>query len=162
MTYKEKVNYVKELLQNLSDSKMKELYNKYVSNEKIVLNDIELLHNTLKVQYKYNEGIKVTEENDKLVALDITIDDKLYEEFMYRKLLRQCQVARKEANYDVVDRIKLSIISLDEEVKNMLNNYKKQIENETLSTLSFTKIKEFDYEKEIELLDYKVLLQLKK
>ena len=38
--------------------------------------------------YKYNEGIKVAEENDKLVALDITIDDKLYEEFMYRKLLR--------------------------------------------------------------------------
>ena len=81
---------------------------------------------------------------------------------MYRKLLRQCQVARKEANYDVVDRIKLSVMAEDEEVKNMLNNYQKQIATETLSTLSFEKLDNPDYEKEFELLDYKVLLQLKK
>ena len=162
MTYKEKVNHVKELLLNLNDEEMKELYNKYSNNKTMVLDDMELVHDTLKVEYKYNDGIKVAEENDKLVALDITIDDKLYEEFMYRKLLRQCQVARKEANYDVVDRIKLSVIAEDEEVKNMLNNYQKQIATETLSTLSFEKLDNPDYEKEFELLDYKVLLQLKK
>lgn len=44
----------------------------------------------------------------------------------------------------------------------MLNNYQKQIATETLSTLSFDKIDNLDYEKEFELLDYKVLLQLKK
>ena len=48
------------------------------------------LHRQIKVEYKYNDGIKIAEENGKFVALDITIDDKLYEEFMYRKLLRQC------------------------------------------------------------------------
>ena len=162
MTYKEKVNHVKDLLLNLNDDEMKELYNKYSNNEEMVLDDMKLVHDTLKVEYKYNDGIKVVEENDKLVALDITIDDKLYEEFMYRKLLRQCQVARKEANYDVVDRIKLSVIAEDEEVKNMLNNYQKQIATETLSILSFDKLDNPDYEKGFELLDYKVLLQLKK
>ena len=162
MTYKEKVNHVKDLLLNLNANEMKDLYNKYSNNEEMVLDDIKLVHDTLKVEYKYNDGVKVAEENDKLVALDITIDDKLYEEFMYRKLLRQCQVARKEANYDVVDRIKLSVISEDEEIKNMLNNYQKQIATEPLSTLSFEKIDNPDYEKEFELLDYKVLLQLKK
>ena len=162
VTYKEKVNHVKELLLNLNDDEMKELYTKYSNNEIMVLSDMQLVPNTLKVEYKYNDGIKVAEENDKLVALDITIDDKLYEEFMYRKLLRQCQVARKEANYDIVDRIKLSVISKDEKVKKMLNNYQKQIANETLSTLSFEKLDNPDYEKEFELLDYKVLLQLKK
>ena len=81
---------------------------------------------------------------------------------MYRKLLRQCQVARKEANYDVVDRIKLSVITEAYEVKNMLNNYQEQIANETLSTLSFDEQENPDYEKEFELLDFKVLLQLKK
>ena len=40
--------------------------------------------------------------------------------------------------------------------------YKKQIATETLSTLSFEKLDNPDYEKEFELLDYKVLLQLKK
>ena len=96
MTYKEKVNHIKDLLLNLNDIKMKELYTKYSNNEKMILDDIELVRNTLKVEYKYITGIKGVEENEKLVALDITIDDELYEEFMYRKLLRQCQVARKK------------------------------------------------------------------
>ena len=37
-----------------------------------------------------------------------------------------------------------------------------EIATETLSTLSFEKLDNSDYEKEFELLDYKVLLQLKK
>ena len=44
----------------------------------------------------------------------------------------------------------------------MLNNYQNQIATETLSTLSFEKQENPDYEKEFELLEYKVLLQLKK
>ena len=128
----------------------------------MVLDGIEILKETLKVEYKYNEGIKVAEENGKFVALDNTIDDKLYEEFMYRKLLRQCQVARKEADFDVVDRISLNIVTSDSKVKEMLENYKDSIAHETLATLSFEKTKDFDYEKEIDILESKVLLQLKK
>ena len=33
MTYKEKVNHVKELLLNLNDEERKELYNKYSNNK---------------------------------------------------------------------------------------------------------------------------------
>ena len=62
----------------------------------------------------------------------------------------------------MVDRIKLSVISDKKEVKNMLNNYQNQIATETLSTLSFEKQENPDYEKEFELLEHKVLLQLKK
>lgn len=162
MTYKEKVNDIKELLFHLKDEEMRELYNKYSNHEKMVLKDIELVHDTLKVEYKYKDGIKVAFENDKFVALDITIDDKLYEEFMYRKLLRQCQVARKEANYDVTDRIELSVISEDEKVKTMLEKYRDKIAKETLSTVSFEEMKNFEFKKEVDLLEYKVLLQLKK
>ncbi len=161
-TYKDKVNHVKELLLGLSSDEMKSLYEKYSKDEKMVLDGIEIFKETLKVEYKYNEGIKVAEENGKFVALDITIDDKLYEEFMYRKLLRQCQVARKEADFDVVDRIKLNIVTSDSKVKEMLDNYKDSIAHETLATLSFEKTKDFDYEKEIDILESKVLLQLKK
>lgn len=162
MTYKEKVNHVKELLLNLNEDEMKDLYTKYSNNEEMTLDGINIVPETLKVEYKYNDGIKVAEEQGKFVALDITIDDQLYEEFMYRKLLRQCQVARKEADYDVVDRIKLNIVTEDEKVKAMLDNYKDQIAAETLSTLLFDKTDDFDYEKEVELLESKVLLQLKK
>lgn len=162
MTYKEKVNYVKDLLVNLNDFEMADLYSKYRNGDKLVLDDMELLPETLKVEYRYNEGIKGAVDGDRFVGLDVTIDDELYEEFMYRKLLRQCQVSRKEAGYDVVDRVKLSVVSENDEVKEMLNNYKDSIARETLSTLSFDKMNDFDYEKEFDLLDYKVLLQLKK
>lgn len=162
ITYKEKVNHVKELLLNLNNNEMQDLYIKYKNNEKMILSDMEILPNTLKIEYKYNEGIKVYEENEKLVALDITIDEELYEEFMYRKLLRQCQVARKEANYDVVDRIKLAVITKEKEVIKMLKNYQEQIATETLSSLSFSKLDNPDYKKEFTLLEHKVLIELKK
>lgn len=162
MIYKEKVNVVKELLSNLTSKEMKNTYNKYLNKEKIILDEINILPETLKIEYKYNIGIKIAEEQGKFVALDVTVDDKLYEEFMYRKLLRHCQVARKEAGYDVVDRIKIYIITEDGNVKEMLNNYKDQIAHETLSKLFFEKTEDFDYEKEIDVLDYKVLIQLKK
>lgn len=162
MTYKENVNRVKDLLLNLSENDMQKLYLKYTNKENMIIDNMEILPETLKVEYKYNNGIKVVEEKEKLVALDITVNEKLYEEFMYRKLLRQCQVARKEAGYDVVDRIKLSIVTKEEKVINLLNNYNNQIANETLSELSSKSMDNPDYEKEFELLDYMVTLQLKK
>lgn len=162
MAYKEKVNTIKNSLLNLTEAEMKDTYNKYLSKEKIILDEINILPETLKVEYKYNDGIKVVEEQGKFVALDITVDDKLYEEFMYRKLLRHCQVARKEAGYDVVDRIKIYVVTEDNQIKQMLNNYKDQIAHETLSKLFFEKTEDFDYEKEIDVLDYKVVIQLKK
>lgn len=163
MAYKEKVNDVKNLLLNLNKEDMKNIYDKYSSNEVIILNNIEVLKDTLKVEYKYNEGIKVIEENDKLVALDVTIDEKLYEEFLYRKLLRHCQVARKEAGYDVVDRIEISLITDSNEILNMINNYKESIARETLSKLSIGEMNNKDFSKEVELLDdVKVVIELKK
>ena len=162
LTYKEKVNEIKDKLNNLTANEMADLYSEFNDKEKIMLDEFELFKDTLKVEFKYQEGIKAIEDNDKVVALDITINDDLYEEFMYRKLLRQCQVARKEADYDVVDRINLSVVTKNEEIINMLNKYKEQIATETLSTLTFEKIPNADYEKEIELLESKVLLQLKK
>ena len=159
-TYKEKVNHVKELLLNLSDNEMQEVYNKYSNNEIIVLDNIEISNDTLKVEYKYNEGIKAIEDNNVLVALDLNIDEKLYEEFIYRKVLRACQVARKEANYEVSDRIKLFIETKDNKILSMIDNYKNQIEKETLS--KYIKSDKYDYEKEVNILDTKIKIYLKK
>lgn len=161
-TYKEKVNHVKELLLQLNDKEMADLYSKYDKNEAMTIKDMELIPETLQVEYQYNEGIKVAEDKDKLIALDVTIDEKLYEEFMFRKLLRHCQVARKEAGYDVIDRIKINILTEDKKVLEMLDNYRGEISKETLAELSFDRTDDFDYEKEIELSDSKVLIQLKK
>lgn len=161
-TYKEKVNHVKELLLQLNEKEMADLYSKYDKNEAMTIKDMELIPETLQVEYQYNAGIKVAEDKDKLIALDVTIDEKLYEEFMFRKLLRHCQVARKEAGYDVIDRIKICILTEDKKVLEMLDNYRGEISKETLAELSFDRTDDFDYEKEIELSDSKVLLQLKK
>ena len=80
MTYKDKVNHVKDLLVNLNDSEMSDLYNKYCNHDKLVLDDMELSYDTLKVEYRYNSGIKGVMDSNKFVGLDVTIDDELYEE----------------------------------------------------------------------------------
>ena len=103
MTYKEKVNHVKELLLSLNDEEMKELYNKYSNNEEMVLGDMKLMHDTLKVEYKYNDGIKVAEENDKLVALDITIADIQFPHQLLRRHHLQKVQSGCDFHADAVD-----------------------------------------------------------
>ena len=53
-----------------------------------------------------------------------------------RDIIRECQVFRKNAGYNVSDRINIEFISDDEETTNVINKNKKTIESELLATIS--------------------------
>jgi isoleucyl-tRNA synthetase len=65
--------------------------------------------------------------------MDTTITDELKLEGYARDIIRLIQDMRKEANYNVTDRISLSIIG--EESDTIKARYGTMIESETLSTL---------------------------
>ena len=54
---------------------------------------------------------------------------------MYREILRQCQVIRKEAGFNVSDRVRLSITSGSEFINEVVAQYKDSLMSETLSSL---------------------------
>jgi isoleucyl-tRNA synthetase len=92
-----------------------------------------------------------------VIAMDNEITNDLKIEWYARDLVRQIQEARKEADYQVDDRIQISISWADE----VLNIFKEYIETETLSKL-VNSIENPNIDKEIDLEELKVNLKLKK
>ncbi len=91
-----------------------------------------------------------------VISIDPTITEELENEWFVRDLIRIIQESRKEAWYNLDDRIKLEII--DENW--FTNKFKDYIENETLSKIE--ELKSCDLQKEIDLGKYKVTIKLKK
>lgn len=70
-------------------------------------------------------------EGNDTVVLDIEVDEKLFKEGALRELIRGIQIARKEAGFEVDDRIYLRITGEADEI---VNEYKENIISETLCT----------------------------
>lgn len=85
-----------------------------------------------------------------LVAIDTTISAELLEEGETRELTRALQVARKEANLDLTDRIVLDFSGTSEETMRFVEKHKEKIMAETLAVRS-EKVVSPIIEKKIEL-----------
>ncbi len=66
------------------------------------------------------------------IVLDITIDENLMKEGLSRELIRTIQVLRKEANFNIEQRICLNIETEDETLKSVVETYKDKIVSEAL------------------------------
>ena len=84
------------------------------------------------------------------VALDTTITDELKREGVYREILRQCQVIRKEAGFNVSDRVRLSITSGSGFINEVVSQYKDSLMSETLSSLGNVPAGSFEKEFDID------------
>jgi isoleucyl-tRNA synthetase len=97
-----------------------------------------------------------------VIAMDSKLTPELIAEWYARDLVRHIQESRKEADFQVDDRIQIQLIINNELViKWVIDNFKKYIEQETLSTIVDI-IENSSFEKEIELEEYKIKLALKK
>jgi len=91
------------------------------------------------------------------VAISTELNPELIAEWLSRDIVRQIQEARKQANFEVDDRIKISIKGLDDVIK----NFGEYISKETLSEI-VDDIENPDLEKEVEIEWNKIVLKLKK
>ena len=92
-----------------------------------------------------------------VISMDNEITNELKNEWYARDIVRQIQESRKEADYQVDDRIEVSISWVWE----VLNVFKEYIETETLSKI-VNSIENADIDKNIEIEELKVNLKLKK
>jgi len=104
-----------------------------------------------------------------VISMDSHITPELKNEGYIRDIVRHIQESRKEADYKVDDRIKVSIRktvnSLNDmwKIENILNNdnYRKYIQNETLSTI-VDSLDTFEINKDLEVDGININLRLKK
>lgn len=164
---KQNVNKMKQTLENMSDNEMKSLVCAVEAGEKISVIgwDEEFNADLFAVQTKTKSGIVSSEFNggNSVVALDIQLTDELIKEGTVRDVIRQCQLIRKEAGYEVEQRVKMAISSEDEFVISALSEKTEYIKNELLADeLCFDSLISSDLQKEVEIGDSKVTLAVVK
>jgi len=93
---------------------------------------IRLTENELEIQRTGLEGWSVETEDGITVAVDTELTDELIQEGIAREFINRIQNMRKEADFEVTDRI---IIGFEgtEEFNNAINRLKKYIKDETLA-----------------------------
>lgn len=94
-----------------------------------------------------------------VIAMDAIITEELKLEWYARDIVRSIQDARKEAWYNVSDRISLSFSW--EEVGSIIELFKEYIEWETLSIIQ-ENLTDSDITKEVDLEEFKINFELKK
>jgi len=92
-----------------------------------------------------------------VIAMDDTMTEELKIEGYYRDVVRYIQEARKEADYQVDDRITVTLTGAD----SIVSQFKDSIETETLSTV-VENLESFDVEKTLEIDDLNITIKLKK
>jgi isoleucyl-tRNA synthetase len=156
------VQKLKDLLQSASPEKMSALVDDY-KNGKVETKEFGTLESSLfNLNFEAKDEFVISTENNVTVVLDTTLDSNLMLEGAYRELVRTAQVLRKEANFNIEDRIEMDIVSVSDFVKQIVVKFGDKIKQEVLVKVLNGGITSPDIEREVEVGDEKVILKLKK
>ncbi len=153
---------IKEALAGLDGNKaMAELDETGVLKFPQIDSSIELAKEDLLISQQAEEGYLTNTNGKVTVVLDTNLTPELIEEGFVRELISKIQTMRKEAGFEVMDRITVGY-SGNDRIKGIFNKYSETIGKETLATV----IKEGElpegYQKEWNINGEKVSLSVKK
>jgi isoleucyl-tRNA synthetase len=93
---------------------------------------VELSKDDVLVEETHKEGYVTTSENDVTVVLDINLTPELIEEGFVREIISKIQIMRKEAGFEVQDRIEFYYCNNDR-IAEIINKNKELIAEEILA-----------------------------
>ncbi|MBE5757651.1 MAG: isoleucine--tRNA ligase [Clostridiales bacterium] len=156
------VQKMKEALDKTSDEVMQS-YVESFDNGKVKVEGFEEFDSELFVKNsKPKKEFILESENGMTVVLDTTLTQELVNEGILREIIRNAQVLRKEANFEIDDRIEINITSDDENITNILTSNSEKIKTEVLAVSFNEKSFTPDISKDIEVDDKIVKYELKK
>ena len=121
---------------------------------------VTLLTEDLLIDTVNKEGYVSESDNGVTVVLDINLSDELLEEGFVRELISKIQTMRKEAGFEVMDRINVYATD-NEKVAAIFNKFKEEIQSEVLALdIILNEVK--GYEKEWNINGETVLLAVDK
>ena len=155
------VNKLKQVLIDMSEEQMKALVKKVVGGEEVEIESFpKLTADMFEIKLTPKKEFAIANLGNNLVVLDIELTQELVEEGKLRELVRELQVARKEAGLNIDDRIVLNLETERAELKELVSKNLEMINSEVLC-VSNQKL-ENGFEREIEIDDNKILAKLKK
>ncbi len=146
-----KVKAVSESIKNFSKE---EIY-KIEKGEEIILNidgeDLKISKDDVEIINSEITGWVVEAEAGITVAIDVELNDELIEEGLAREFVNRIQNMRKDAGFDVTDKIIVKFFGSEKFVK-AIKNFNQYISNETLAEkLSVDKISENGFTQEFKI-----------
>lgn len=155
------VQQLKNTLVSLSDDEQKKLVEQF-KNGSVEVDGFEPLPAEVFIlSSKPKKDFVIASENGLTCVLDITIDENLMIEGLSRELIRTIQVLRKEANFKVEERIEVALKTESETLLKVISKYSERIKAEVLGKNLVERIENPTIEREVEIQEEKVLIQLK-
>lgn len=144
------VQKVKNILAEVSPDEMKKFVSMFNKGKVSISGFKDLTSDLFVFNYKAKSEYVIATENEKTVVLDVTIDNDLLLEGMFRELVRQAQVLRKEANFRIEQRVEMDITTDSETIMAVVNKYEDKIKQEVLVQKFGKKIDKPDISRELE------------
>ncbi len=108
--------------------------------------DIELLEEDVLIETAQKDGYMACSDNGITTVLDTNLTEELIEEGFVRELISKIQTMRKEAGFEVLDKIEVGVANNDK-IKNIMTNNCDVIKADVLANeINFDKINGFDKE----------------
>jgi isoleucyl-tRNA synthetase len=160
---KNRANEVKAFLAELGAERQQELSNAVKAGQNVSLPELELEvePDVFTLNSKALDNIAIYSNNGEFVALDTTISEELARAGLLRDIVRQCQVFRKEAGFDVSDRIYIAFETESELIKSIIAEKQTQLEGDLLATFETPANVEFTGTIDLDGATVTVLLQRK-
>lgn len=149
-----------QALKDANEDDMKKYVEEFEREGSVTLNSLEKQSADLfTIKFLPKKEFAIAIENNNIVALDITLTEELIHEGYYREITRQIQVARKDADFKIEDRIILDLSSKNEEIQNVIEKYLPKIMEETLSIES-KKLDKPEYQTTFNVAEEEVVLKI--
>ena len=141
---KNRANDVKAYLADLDADTQQTLSDAVKRGEAIrVLDLADVQADVFTVNARAKDSIAIYKAGDEFVALDTTISEELARAGILRDIVRQCQVFRKSAGFDVSDRIYIRFTTDSELVGSILAEKQEQLSHDLLASFEAPTAVEF-------------------
>ena len=159
---KDKANAVKAYLAELDAATQASLAALVKAGENVPVDSLGLSvePSAFTLNSKPAENVAIYKYNDDFVALDVNISEELSRAGLLRDIVRQCQVFRKEAGFDVSDRIFVEFSTDSDLAASVLAEKADQLCHDLLAEMTAVEAPEF--EGSIELDTVKISVKLKR
>ena len=132
---KNRANDVKAYLAELDAETQQALSDRVVRGEAISLLDLtDIASDVFTVNSCPKDSIAIYKDNAGFVALDTTISEELQRAGILRDIVRQCQVFRKNAGFDVSDRIYIAFKTDSDLIASILEEKREQLCRDLLAS----------------------------
>ncbi|MCX8104403.1 MAG: isoleucine--tRNA ligase [Ignavibacterium album] len=127
-----KVKAVAELIKNFGKDEIKKLESGENIEVEVDGERLSITKDDVEIMSHQIEGWVVESEEGVTVAIDTELNEELIEEGLAREFVNRVQNMRKDAGFDVTDKININFTGSSELVK-AINNFSDYISNETLA-----------------------------